>query len=92
MTTFLAIAEFSRLKVNSFHVKAKGKLEKNPCEGYRSTTIQFAPEIGLFPDEEDKARRTLAKAEKIWFINKTARAAVQVEPIFVKVTAAIGHH
>ncbi len=92
MTTFLAIAELSDITVNFFRVKAKGKLEKIPSEGYRFTEIYLEPEIGVFPDEVEKARRALAKAEKNCFISNSVRAAVHVEPAFVPVSLAVAHH
>ncbi|HET7840647.1 MAG TPA: OsmC family protein, partial [Terriglobia bacterium] len=92
MTTFLAMAEFSDITVNYFRMKAKGKLEKIPAEGYRFTEIYLEPEIGVFPDEVEKARRSLAKAEKNCFISNSVRATVHVEATFVPVTVAVAHH
>lgn len=92
MTTFLAIAEFSDITVNFFRVKAAGKVEKIPGEGYRFTEIHLAPEIGVFPDDMEKARRSLAKAEKGCFISNSVRATVRVEPVFVPVMVEVGHY
>jgi peroxiredoxin-like protein len=92
MTTFLAIAEFSGITVNFFRVQAKGKLEKIAGEGYRFTEIHLEPEIGVFPDDVEKARRALVKAEKGCFISNSIRATVHVEPVFVPVTLEVGHH
>jgi peroxiredoxin-like protein len=91
MTTFLAIAEFSDISVNFFRVKATGKLEKIPGEGYRFTEVHLVPEVGVFPDEVEKARRALAKAEKSCFISNSIRATVHVEPIFVPVAVEVAH-
>lgn len=92
MTTFLAIAEFSDITVNFFRVQAKGKLEKITGEGYRFTEIHLEPEIGVFPDDVEKARRSLAKAEKSCFISNSVRATVHVEPVFVPVTLEVGRY
>ena len=89
MTTFLAIAEFSDISLNFFRVKARGKVEKIPGEGYRFTEVYLAPEVGVFPDEMEKARRALAKAEKSCFISNSLRAAVHVEPAFIPVKVAV---
>ena len=62
MTTFLAIAEFSKITVSFFRAKATGRLEKIAGEGYRFTEIHFVPEIGVSTHEVEKARRALAKA------------------------------
>jgi peroxiredoxin-like protein len=89
MTTFLAIAEFSDITLNFFRVKARGRVEKIPGEGYRFTEIHLVPEVGVFPDELEKARRALAKAEKSCFIANSLRAAVHVEPAFISASAAV---
>jgi peroxiredoxin-like protein len=89
MTTFLAIAEISKLPVLSFRMESYGRLEKLPEEGYRFTEITLAPEIGVAPGDEERARRLLEKAGKNCFISKSLRATVQVEPRFVSVPAEI---
>lgn len=91
MTTFMAIAEFSGVSLNFFRVKATGKLEKVPGEGYRFTEVHLVPEIGVFPDEVSKARRALAKAEKSCFISNSIRAAVRVDPVFIPVTVEVAY-
>ena len=91
MTTFIAIAEFSGISLNFFRIKATGTVEKIPGEAYRFTEIHLATEVGVFPDDVDKARRILAKAERNCFISNSLRAAVRVEPIFVPVTAEVAH-
>lgn len=91
MTTFLAIAEFSGVTVNFFRTQAKGKLEKIPGEGYRFTEIHLATEVGVSPNELEKARRALAKAEKSCFISNSLRATVRVEPTFTPVAAEVTH-
>ena len=83
MTTFLAIAELSRLHVDSFHCRAAAQLEKIPGEGYRFTEITLAPEIGIVAEDAERARRILSKAEQSCFISRSLRASVQVEPRFV---------
>ena len=89
MTTFLAIAEASKLPVASYVSKAFGRLEKVPEEGYRFTEITLAPEIGVAGEDVEKAQKVLARAEKSCFISKSLRAAVQVEPKFIAAPAAV---
>lgn len=89
MTTFLAIAEISRLKVLSYHARAFGKLEKVPGEGYRFTEIALAPEITVGSEDMEKALRVLDKAEKNCFISKSLRATVKVEPHLIPAEAAV---
>jgi peroxiredoxin-like protein len=87
MTTFLAIAEISKLNVISFRMESVGRLEKLPEEGYRFTEITLAPEVGVTPVDEERARKLLEKAEKNCLISKSLRATVQVQPRFVSVAA-----
>jgi len=83
MTTFLAIAELSRMPVASFACHASARLEKIPGEGYRFTEITLTPEIGIAAEDAEKARKVLSKAEQSCFISRSLRATVQVEPRFV---------
>jgi peroxiredoxin-like protein len=87
MTTFLAIAELSQLPVDFFHLKASGKVEKIPGASYRFTEIRLVPEVGVLPEQIEKARRVMAKAEKNCFISNSLRAEVHVEPAFTPVKA-----
>jgi peroxiredoxin-like protein len=87
MTTFLAIAEISKLNVISLRMESLGRLEKVPEEGYRFTEIILMPEIGVTLEDEERARKLLEKAEKNCLISKSLRAIVQVEPRFVSVPA-----
>ena len=89
MTTFLAIADLSKLPVASFECKAYARLEKVPGEGYRFTEITLAPEIGVANEDFEKVQKVLAKAEKNCFISNSLRATVQVEPRFMAVSAGL---
>ena len=81
--TFVAIAEISKLELESFQMKVCAKLEKIPGEGYRFTELILAPEIGVAPQDEEKALRVLGKAEKSCLVNQALRAVVKVVPHFV---------
>jgi peroxiredoxin-like protein len=83
MTTFLAIAEISKLPVAGYTARAVGRLEKVPGEGYRFTEITLAPEIRIAAEDLEKAQKVLAKAEKNCFISNSLRTTVQVEPRFL---------
>ena len=83
MTTFLAIAEISKLPLISYRCKAFGRLEKVPDEGYRFSEITLAPEIAIAAEDVERALRVLAKAEKNCLVGKSLRAIVQVQPHFV---------
>ncbi len=87
--TFLAIAEISKLELETFRMKVYGRLEKIPGEGYRFTEITLAPEIGVAPQDVDKAQRVLDKAEKNCFVNRSLKSTVRVEPRFVPSPVAV---
>jgi peroxiredoxin-like protein len=87
--TFLAIAEISKLELESFRMKVHARLEKIPGEGYRFTEITLAPEIGVAPQNVEKAQRVLGKAEKNCFVNQSLRATIKVEPHFVTSPVAV---
>ncbi len=88
MTTFLAIAESSRLPVVAYRSQAFGRLEKVPGEGYRFTEITVTPEVSVAAEDLERAQKILAKAEKGCFISNSLRTTVQVEPRFVAATPA----
>ena len=80
------------LEGNELTITGRRHLEKIPGEGYRFTEIHLMPEIGVFPEDLEKARRSLAKAEKSCFISNSVRATVHVEPVFVPVALEVAHH
>lgn len=76
MTTFLAIAEKSRLKFKSFTCQAKGKLE------LVEKTIKMT-EINLFPiltieniEDQEKAEKVLLKSEHACLISNSIMSNV----------------
>lgn len=76
MTTFLAIAENSKLSFSSFKCESKGKLEL--VEGkYLMTEIILEPYVTIL-DEEDraKAERLLQKAEAACLISNSINSKV----------------
>src|SRR6266545_7793602 len=65
MSTFLAIAELSKLEFVSFTCQARVKLEKEEGRGYRLTEITLRPTLALRHDRDrERAARILEKAEK----------------------------
>ena len=81
MTTFLAIAEMSKLDFVSFVADAVGKLEKLEGQGYMVTEITLRPRlrIGRAQDAE-RAARILEKAEKNCLISNSVKSVVRLEP------------
>jgi peroxiredoxin-like protein len=81
MTTFLAIAENSRLEFVSFKAEADGKLEKLEGQGFMMTEITLRPKLTI-KNSHDTARasRILEKAEQHCLISNSIKSAVHLEP------------
>ncbi len=81
MTTFLAIAENSKLEFESFICKATGKLEQVDGK-YKMSEILLEPRL-IISHEEDlaKAERILQKAEAACLISNSITSKVHMTPI-----------
>jgi peroxiredoxin-like protein len=79
MTTFLAIAENSKLAFSSFSCESKGKLEQ--VEGkFLMTEIALEPTLIIYKSEDfDKAEKILQKAEKACLISNSIKSAVVLQ-------------
>ena len=81
VTTFLAIAELSNLRLASFRCAATGKLEKEEGRGYRITSIVLKPRLVVSESRDiDRAGRILEKAERNCLISKSINTSVTIEP------------
>lgn len=81
MTTFLAIAENSKLEFVSFSAGAKGKLEKLADQGFVMTEITLQPKLVLSSARDaERASRILGKAEKNCLISNSIKAKTKLEP------------
>jgi peroxiredoxin-like protein len=81
MTTFLAIAENSKLEFIKFRADAEGKLEKVEGEGLMITHITLRPKLLLQKSRDaERALRIFQKAEKHCFISNSIRAETKLEP------------
>jgi len=88
MTTFLAIAELSRLEFVSFDCKAVGKLEKVEGMGFQITEVVVRPKLLIRHGKDlERAQRILEKAERNCLISNSIRSTVRLEPEFVKAAA-----
>lgn len=80
MTTFLSIAEFSKLKYVSLTVNAVGKLEKVDGKLMMSE-IELNPVLTIpFGVSNDKAKRILYKSEKACLISNSITSKVHMNP------------
>ena len=80
MTTFLAIAENSKLDIISFKAGATGKLEKTDGPGFIMTEIRLHPAL-VIADARDfeRANRILEKAEKHCLISNSIKSVTTLE-------------
>jgi peroxiredoxin-like protein len=81
MTTFLAIAENSKLEFESFRADAKGKLEKIADKGFMMTEITLQPKLVIRNARDaERASRILEKAEKHCLISNSIKTQTRLEP------------
>jgi len=81
MTTFLAIAENSKLGFVSFKTDAKGKLEKLDGKGFMMTEITLHPKLVIsHAHDAERANRILEKAKKHCLISNSIKTETRLEP------------
>jgi peroxiredoxin-like protein len=81
MTTFLAIAENSKLDFVSLRVGAKGKLEKLDGQGFMITEIILRPRLIIHEARNtERALRILQKAERNCLISNSMKTAITLQP------------
>ncbi len=80
MTTFLAIAEKSRLEFENFSCKAKGKLEVVEKQ-FLMSEIDLFPTLTISSEEvKEKAIKVLEKSEKACLISNSIKSKVNLFP------------
>jgi peroxiredoxin-like protein len=81
MTTFLAIAENSKLEFTQFNAHAEGTLEKVDGQGLLMTRINLRPRLVIKHSRDaERAFRILAKAEKHCLISNSIKTQTDLEP------------
>ena len=81
MTTFLAIAENSKLDFVSLRIGAKGKLEKLEGQGFMITEITLRPRLVLREARDaERALRILEKAERNCLISNSVKTEITLQP------------
>ncbi|UCA61186.1 OsmC family protein [Chryseobacterium rhizoplanae] len=80
MTTFLAIAENSKLEFSDFQCKSKGKLEQ--VEGkFLMTEVILEPVVTIKNESErEKAERVLQKSEANCLISNSVKSKITMIP------------
>lgn len=81
MTTFLAIADNSKLPFQSFRCHSRGKLEKTEGK-FLMTEVQLEPVVVIGDEKDmDKAYRVLEKAETNCLISNSMKTNVVMKPL-----------
>ena len=81
MTTFLAIAENSKLDFVSFKAGATGKLERLKEGGFVMTEITLHPALVITSARDfERANRILEKAEEHCLISNSIKSETKLEP------------
>jgi peroxiredoxin-like protein len=80
MTTFLSIAENSKLEYSSISIKASGKLEM--VEGkFLMTRVELYPTLTINKEtDHDRALRILQKSEAACLISNSVKSEVVMQP------------
>lgn len=80
LTTFVSLADFSKLELEDVMVSAEARLEKVPGEGLLFTEVVLRPVVKLVREEDRaKAQKILDKAEKSCLVARALRCPVRVE-------------
>lgn len=83
MTTFLAIAENSKLNFDSFECEAVGKLEKVDGK-FMISEIELYPKLKISnEDQKERAERILQKSEEYCLISNSFKTKVSLKPEIV---------
>jgi organic hydroperoxide reductase OsmC/OhrA len=85
MTTFLAIAEFSKLEFSAFDCKASSKLDKVDGK-FQVTEVIMEPSVTILHERDiDKAERILRKSEKACLISNSFCGRVIMDKLDIRV-------
>lgn len=83
MTTFLAVAENSKLEFESFNSQANGKLDKVDGK-FMMTEVLLRPTLVINnPEMQDKAKRVLEMSEKACLISNSVKSTIIFDPIIL---------
>lgn len=83
MTTFLAVAENSKLEFVSFDSNAVAKLDKVDGK-FMMTEVLLRPKLVIKnPEQQEKAKRVLEMSEKACLISNSVKSLVILEPTIV---------
>ena len=80
VSTFRAIAEYSKLPFHGMDVKVEGTIEKQEG-GFRFTNIVLRPNIAIEkPEDRDRTQRLLEKAERACLVSRSLSCTITLQP------------
>lgn len=83
MTTFLAIAENSKLSFTDFYCHSQGKLEQVDGQ-FMMSEIRLEPTVTISNEaDRDKALRILEKSERACLISNSVKSKITMVPVVV---------
>jgi organic hydroperoxide reductase OsmC/OhrA len=81
MSTFLGMAEASRLEVAEASVSAEGFLERGDDRRYSIPRLVLRPRVGVHREQDrERALRLAHKAEQACLVTRSMSAHVELEP------------
>ncbi len=88
MTTFLAVAELSKLEVAAVSATAEGFLEKGDDRRFSIARIAIRPRVTVRSEaDRDRALRLIEKAEAACLVARSMRSVVELTPEVVVAVA-----
>lgn len=92
MTTFLAIAENSKLEFTAFTSNAKGKLEQVDGK-FLMTEVELEPVVTIVHEKDrERAERVLTKAEAACLISNSIKSKVSMNPKIILSSTEVVEH
>ena len=83
MTTFLAIAENSKLNFSNFSCKSRGKLEKIDGK-MMMTEIVLEPTVTIYDEKDrERAERIIIKSEEACLISNSIKSKITLAPTVI---------
>ncbi|MEK6780557.1 MAG: OsmC family protein [Bacteroidota bacterium] len=92
MTTFLSIAENSKLEFTAFRCESEGKLEQVEGKFIMSEVILKPTVTILHENDRDRAVRVLQKSESACLISNSIRSKVILKPVIEVALEIVSHN
>lgn len=81
LTTFLAVAEMSKLDVAEVEVSGEAIVERGDDRLYSIPRIVLRPRVALRREQDrDRANRLIRKAEEVCLVSRSMRTTIELEP------------